>query len=770
MNKFGGAKEMGIFLKNTKAKLKYSLPKLNNMKPSFLVQVLIITAAIVILMLTAAFYMANVNKFLADDMKMYLGEVSKKNVETLKKQIQGDLNTLKSISLSVNISNTINKDITSSLLKKQTELNSFKRMAITLPNGDLYSSDGKPTSIITPTCIAATLKGESSICGPIKDATDNKNVLLYTTPILKDNKPVAVLSASYDIDSFINNLDMSNFDEDAFFIIVNDSGDIILDSANPNFKNIGANIFDEKIYDHSNHKEYLQIKESESLVTSDESGFITLNNLKDERILNYYPLGINNWHLLTIIRTNSINSKNHHIVQTTLALCLSIIVVITCLIILIRHLQVRNKRELEVIYYLDTITRGRNFNRFTKDARNILNIHSSKSYSMVTLDIDKFKYVNDVFGFDKGNEILALIYKILNRNLKNGEVCCRVSHDIFTLLILYKDDESLIKRLKDINETICSNIQKIINHRVLINYGIHVIEDNSADVKLLSDMSHMALKKAKGKFRTCFAFYDNSILESLQEQVEIESSMESSLKDNQFKVYLQPKYSLQTNEIVGAEALIRWAHPTKGLIPPDKFIPLFERNGFISDLDRYVFEKVCITLRNWLDNGYNPLPLSVNLSRVHIHNSKFITDYLSIMEEYSISPSLIEIEFTESVAVYSVDILLDTMNKLKDIGFVIAMDDFGSGYSSLNILKDMPVDVLKLDREFLSDNFNTKRGQTILESIVSMAKKLNMKIVSEGIETSAQAKYMSDIGCDLAQGYYFSKPITINDFEKITYK
>ncbi|MEG0372172.1 MAG: cache domain-containing protein, partial [Clostridium sp.] len=327
MNKFGGAKEMGIFLKNTKAKLKYSLPKLNNMKPSFLVQVLIITAAIVILMLTAAFYMANVNKFLADDMKMYLGEVSKKNVETLKKQIQGDLNTLKSISLSVNINNTIDKDITSSLLKKQTELNSFKRMAITLPNGDLYSSDGKPTSIITPTCIAATLNGESSICGPLKDSTDNKNVLLYTTPILKDNKPVAVLSASYDIDSFINNLDMSNFDEDAFFIIVNDSGNIILDSANPNFKNIGANIFDEKIYDHSNHKEYLQIKESESLVTSDESGFITLNNLKDERILNYYPLGINNWHLLTIIRTNSINSKNHHIVQTTLALCLSIIVV-----------------------------------------------------------------------------------------------------------------------------------------------------------------------------------------------------------------------------------------------------------------------------------------------------------------------------------------------------------------------------------------------------------------------------------------------------------
>ncbi|MEG2539156.1 MAG: EAL domain-containing protein, partial [Clostridium sp.] len=285
-----------------------------------------------------------------------------------------------------------------------------------------------------------------------------------------------------------------------------------------------------------------------------------------------------------------------------------------------------------------------------------------------------------------------------------------------------------------------------------------------------SDMSHMALKRAKGNFRTCFSFYDTSIFETLQEQVEIENSMKSSLELGEFKVYLQPKYDLNTNTIVGAEALIRWHHPTKGVIPPDKFIPLFEKNRFISNIDRYVFKEVCKTLRKWIDSGYDPLPLSVNLSKVHIHNNKFISQYKEIMNTYSIPPSLIEIEFTESVAIHNIDVLQNTMNKLKDIGFLIAMDDFGAGYSSLNILKDIPVDVLKLDREFLSENFNTDRGQIILSSIVSMTKKLNIQIVSEGIETLSQANYMRSIGCDLAQGYYFDKPMLIEEFENKHYK
>ncbi|MEG1416613.1 MAG: EAL domain-containing protein, partial [Clostridium sp.] len=197
---------------------------------------------------------------------------------------------------------------------------------------------------------------------------------------------------------------------------------------------------------------------------------------------------------------------------------------------------------------------------------------------------------------------------------------------------------------------------------------------------------------------------------------------------------------------------------------------LFEKNRFISNIDRYVFKEVCITLRKWIDNGYDPLPISVNLSKVHIHNNKFISEYKEIMNTYSIPPSLIEIEFTESVAIYNIDVLQNTMDKLKDMGFLIAMDDFGAGYSSLNILKDIPVDVLKLDREFLSENFNTDRGKIILSSIVSMTKKLNIQIVSEGIETLSQANYMRSIGCDLAQGYYFDKPMLIEEFENKHYK
>ncbi|MEG2539155.1 MAG: hypothetical protein RSA01_06115, partial [Clostridium sp.] len=352
-----------------------------------------------VLTLTSAYYMNNVNNFLSNDRKMYLDEVSNQNAETLRTQIQDDINTLKSISLAIDAYNGLTNEKFFILLNNQAKLNNFKRISLTTPGGKTYSSDGKSHKVPSPLCITKSLNGEISVCGPIKDHQDGNNVFVYSIPVYKNKTLIYSLSAIYDAESFVKDLDMSNFGEDAFFIITNKNGDMILNSNKPNSMNTKANIFDQNFYQRGEFKDYSKIKANENMFKTGKSGFIKFSDLDQEKILNYTPLKINDWYLLTIINTTHINSKNQHIVQTTLALCMSSIVIITCLVILIRYLHTKNKREVETIYYMDNITRGNNFNKFAVDSKTILKHSHHKTYAVVTFDIDKFKYVNDVFGF-----------------------------------------------------------------------------------------------------------------------------------------------------------------------------------------------------------------------------------------------------------------------------------------------------------------------------------------------------------------------------------
>lgn len=244
----------------------------------------------------------------------------------------------------------------------------------------------------------------------------------------------------------------------------------------------------------------------------------------------------------------------------------------------------------------------------------------------------------------------------------------------------------------------------------------------------------------------------------------IEDNMEHALENNEFIVYFQPKVELKTNKIAGAEALVRWQNSKKELIPPNEFIPIFEKNGFITKLDIYVFEEVCKTIRKWLNEGINPIPVSVNLSRMHLQNPNFLKKYKEIQEKYEVPADLLEIELTETLVFENFEQLKKVIDDIHQMGFSCSIDDFGSGYSSLNLLKEIPVDILKLDRIFFSKK-NDKRGNSVIEFIISLAKKLNMTTISEGVETISQVEFLRKADCDLVQGYVYSKPLAKDDFE-----
>ena len=254
------------------------------------------------------------------------------------------------------------------------------------------------------------------------------------------------------------------------------------------------------------------------------------------------------------------------------------------------------------------------------------------------------------------------------------------------------------------------------------------------------------------------------------EDKKIENDMYRALKKREFKVYMQPKVDLQTGVLSGAEALVRWDHPELGLMGPDKFIPMFEKNGFIVNLDKYVFEEVCSNMSRWIKAGYDVVPVSVNVSRLHFLNSNFVSEYNKIKKKYRISDDLIEIEITESVVFSNNnEEVFTVMKEFRNEGFEISMDDFGSGYSSLGLLKEMPIDTLKLDKLFLN-NIEEYSSQIIVGNIINMAKNLNLNVVSEGVETYMQVDFLRDIGCDMAQGFIFAKPEPMDEYEELIKK
>jgi EAL domain-containing protein (putative c-di-GMP-specific phosphodiesterase class I) len=293
------------------------------------------------------------------------------------------------------------------------------------------------------------------------------------------------------------------------------------------------------------------------------------------------------------------------------------------------------------------------------------------------------------------------------------------------------------------------------------------VSNGETDIPSLVGKADIAHKTIGDINRTSLIFYDSKIQNEFLRKKKLESAMSSSLGNGDFIVYLQPKFDLATNEIAGTEALARWQHPTEGLILPQQFISLFESNGFILELDFYIYEQVCLMLRKWLDDGKNVLPVSVNVSKAHLADQQFGAQLKALIDKYDIPPKLLELELTESILFDGVGEAVSMIRNLKELGFSILIDDFGSGYSSLNLLKDLTVDVLKLDKEFFRKDGMAEKDKIIVDGIIKIANDLNLRILSEGVETQEQVDFLTAAGCHTAQGFFFAKPLPVEEFERL---
>lgn len=435
-----------------------------------------------------------------------------------------------------------------------------------------------------------------------------------------------------------------------------------------------------------------------------------------------------------------------------------------CLILFFYFRLLKNKLVLERLAYVDAITGLANWNRFKIDCKEILNQHTPSNYAYISISIDNFEIISDIYNIDKSNSILCIVAEELNKSLNHNEVFARQSNESFGVLLTYTDNNDLTYRLIALNHTVSAIVPDI---NISLNCGIFEIKDKDVPLDVINDRASLARQTVQSGSGINYAFYNDKLRQRMIKEKQIENHMENALANREFELHFQPKYDFKSEEIVGAEALVRWRLRNGQVLYPQSFIPVFEKNGFIRRLDLYMFESVCKMLRSMIDRNMKVVPISVNISRLHIYDSNFVLSYVSVFKKYNLHPNLIELEMTESVYMDDVNLLNSIISKFHEIGFRLSMDDFGSGYSSLNMLKDSLVDIIKIDKEFLSNMSDSLRNKYIIESVIAMCKKIGLQVVAEGVETKAQAEFLRDLNCDIAQGYYYSKPINMTSFESL---
>ena len=424
--------------------------------------------------------------------------------------------------------------------------------------------------------------------------------------------------------------------------------------------------------------------------------------------------------------------------------------------------EMKIKAEMEYRADYDSLTGLYNSETFYKKSQEILENAPKDKFVIMSIDVDRFRLINDRYGIDAGNRTLQAVGKTIREISPKDSIAKRFQSDVFSVLLKYKTDQDLVTYMNKLS--LALKEARVIPMTIMVSFGIYKITDRAIPVRLMCDRARAVKKQVKGNALSNYAVYDDVIRLKLREQAEIEEEMQLALANNEFVMYLQPQIDLKTKKLCGAEALVRWKHPIKGIMVPAQFLELFESNGFITKMDMYIWEEACKYIKNLQSRGIY-LPVSVNISRVHIGNTNLSNILEDLVKKYEIAPKYLELEITENLFMEDVDELFDEMGALKRCGFKIMMDDFGSGYSSLNMLRNAPVDTLKIDRFFLDEIMSTERGKIIVESSVRMAKQLGLAVIAEGVETKDQLDFLESIDCDTVQGYYYSRPVPIEEYE-----
>ncbi|WP_165069416.1 EAL domain-containing protein [Desulfovibrio sp. ZJ200] len=437
------------------------------------------------------------------------------------------------------------------------------------------------------------------------------------------------------------------------------------------------------------------------------------------------------------------------------------------------YIKSRSNRRIQALLYRDSLTGLDNMDKFCMESETLLAKAHNKGYALLYGDISQFKIINDSFGFTMGDQLLRAYGHIMSEAVGEGELCARVSADHFILLLRYTDWDNLAARIESIDKELDNwRRSQGMPYRINTVFGVYLVnplEKHSSHLML--DLANYARRNAKlQRGKNALVLYDEDMRQNALLQRELNGQLDMALERGELEAWFQPKVDMPSGKIIGSEALVRWRHPTRGLLMPGSFMPFFESNGSVTKIDLHIFEQACKALRAWQERSLPRLPISCNFSSLHFTKPDFPDRLEAIADRYNVPHACLEVEITESSLIHNPDAVCKQLVQLKNRGFMIAIDDFGSGYSSLGQLQRLMADVLKLDRSFVQSDTLGERERIVLGNVIQLATQLGMAVICEGVENKAQAATLMQLGCTSAQGFHYARPMPRDDFETLLQK
>ncbi len=654
----------------------------------------------------------------------------------------------------------------------------FREILVAGKSGNAIYSNGQQSNIAEKSYFKSAINGDYFISDIVKSEIDGKNEIMFSAPLFYKGEVVCIIAGAYDTEVF-SSMITPIFGGHGSVNVTAKNGDTILSisSDSEGYRNKGGNFFD--VFQEGK----IKIIEGDSLDTihrnfkENRTGNVKYTFGDVPRLMAYSPLGINDWFITSIVKIDTFEETTSSIVVRSTILALLMIILFLIIIIYTIYGAAKNARMLEKLAYEDDLTGAPNFAKFKMELRRILYKYPNRSFMVIKMDICKFKSINEVISYDIGDQLIKTVAETLSGFAKSDYTTFgRITADEFVIMdsVDFLPGESRDDIIKKYNEHHQSFLDKmnvdfpfIRGHKLEFRFGRYIVEPGEHNIVDIWEKVNLAHRMSKTQSMGAICDFRPEFLTKFVREVEIENKLADALQNDEFKLFVQPKFRINDERIVGGEALVRWFPVDGTMIYPGEFIPVFEKNGSIMKLDFRMLERTCEMLSELIREGIEPVCISVNFSRLHIFSPNFLHDLCAIVDDFGIPRELIELEITESAVLDDEKALIEFLDEIHSSGFTLAMDDFGTGYSSLGSLKNMPIDTLKLDRSFFVNSRDSKRSNAVVESIAEMTKKLNMKTVVEGIEEKSQIDLLKSLGYEVAQGYYYSKPIPSKDFKAL---
>lgn len=724
------------------------------MKKNNTLLALLAIALLLFLAVSSFTYAKSVEQHTATNVITRLEEITQTNVVSFNLQIEEQIKKVNTLADYLGYQEPLGTPDHIHLLQSTVSNNGLLRCAISFPDGHFITHDSKNEGNVSDSYFFTEgMKGNFSITDPQPAVVDtSKTVILFSAPIWQDEEIIGVLTYSYLCDDLDQLFNLSFMEETGNILIAKQTGDLLIGET-PNIP-ARSNVLD---YLKSNclHKDH-SAEDCAKLESDTGLLSIQLKDSKESLWISYNKLPFNDWYMFSLVSKDAatktiLNISNE---QRYLGILILGCLVFYSSVALILWIRTRNN--------VDKLSGAPTFEKFKRLAKKVVKKNPTQRYVMVKLDVRNFKLINRIYSFDEGDRVIKNISSSLNSVLADYKgIYARVGTDDFVILLPFIDSEAL----SETRAAFIALFRELMGTQFSTNVdfptGQYVTSPQDSlkpDIGEIYEKVNFAHRAAKQRLSSAIVDYEQTIENDALFQQEIEDAMENALSNDEFSLFLQPKYSTVNEKICGAEALVRWVINGRMIMHPTNFVPVFEKNGFIVKIDMYMFRQTCIFLHELMERGETPLVISVNFSRYHLRNDRFVEELCSIADEYNVPHKYLEVELTETIVYENVEYIVKILNQLHEKEFTLSLDDFGSGYSSLGLLKDLEVDVIKIDKSFFGDFFHTDRARTVVYNIIRMAKELHIKTVAEGVETKEIVEVLQEMHCDLIQGYYYSKP------------